>query len=273
MTATPALDTLPIEPAVHRSKAARSRLINALCHDCRTPLAVIAELANLLREDFNSEDPTETIDFLRLISKRVVEIEGYIADYHELNRISMQPSDANPRQLAIADVLDQLEPVLQAIVSQRDNALTLHCDPETPITRCSHSALKRAITAIVTELSNTATCPVQIFVIGAPANEGRGIHLAMVRSDLPVRTEKILATVTDPASQVALENSDAAFKVLVADALIGHAGGHINCTRHMKGGAFTMFLPAVSDTAADQQDQGRKDQFLEEVSPVRGDNL
>jgi len=273
MTANPSVQPLSTEPEFNRSDAARSRLISALCHDCRTPLAVIAELANLLREDFSSEASSETIEFLSLISKRVIEIEGFISDYHALNRISMQWPDAKPRQIAIAQALDQLGPVLQPMVSQRGNTLTVHCDPATPDTRCSLSALRRAVTAIVAELSDTATIPVRIFVIGAPSRGRRGIQLAMVRSDIPVDKEEILATVTDPESQLALEKSEADFRVLVADALIGHAGGHINCIRQMKGGAFSMFLPAVPDTAADLQDQNTNEEFHAELSSVRGDIL
>lgn len=81
-----------------------ARLVDGLCHDCRTPLTIIAELAGIVREDLGSSIPAETIDFLWTIGEKVREVEALVADFALVDRLLRRAS----RPVAAIDIGDFL---------------------------------------------------------------------------------------------------------------------------------------------------------------------
>jgi hypothetical protein len=93
---------LPGEPPTGADVSALSgQLVDGLCHDCRTPLAIIAEFASIVSEDLGPEAPSETLDFLWSIGERVREVESLLADYALVDRLLRRPP---PGRLEPVDV-------------------------------------------------------------------------------------------------------------------------------------------------------------------------
>jgi hypothetical protein len=67
------------------------QLVDGLCHDCRTPLAIVAEFAGIVSEDLGPDAPSEVLDFLWSIGERVREVESLLADYALVDRLLRRP--------------------------------------------------------------------------------------------------------------------------------------------------------------------------------------
>lgn len=252
-----------------KPEEATSRLINAFCHDCRTPLAIIAEVANILRDGFSAGDTVDVIEFLGLISKRVVEIEGYISDYQTLNLLSILLLRENQYSTTIGDLFDQFLPALQQTLHQFGHSLICHFDPAMPIINHQPFVLSRAIPAMVERLAKTSATATQIVVIAAPSDDGLGIQLSLVRSDKSDALQDILSAVGELANHAPLDSSDADFRVLVADALIGYVGGHLHCIRQKTCTGFIMHLPVAAAPVVAEHNGEMPDDTFNEASHER----
>jgi hypothetical protein len=84
----------PASAAPESGAAFTARLVDGLCHDCRTPLAIIGEFASIVGEDLGASAPSETLDFLWSIGERVREIEGLLADFALVDRLLRKPPEA-----------------------------------------------------------------------------------------------------------------------------------------------------------------------------------
>lgn len=127
-------------------------VVSKFCHDCRTPLAVVAEFANIISEDLGMTASPDVIEFLEIISDRTHEIEGLIADFQYLFKASQ--GDAHPSEVfCLGSLLRELKPELETMIRPQNKRVRVEAQKGGLLIRADRNAIMRSVKAVVSNLA------------------------------------------------------------------------------------------------------------------------
>lgn len=127
--------------------------LRKLCHDCRTPLTVISEFADILSSEV--EPGSESAEYLDLIFDRAVDIEDLIADFEFLFKSGVdKPPAITP--VPLDELLHELHGTLEETASAQDVILTCAPPQFGATVPCHIGTLIRAFKSVLTSLTRLA---------------------------------------------------------------------------------------------------------------------
>ncbi|HET8726825.1 MAG TPA: hypothetical protein VFO41_04855, partial [Alphaproteobacteria bacterium] len=213
-----------------------ARMVDGLCHDCRTPLTVIAELAGIVREDLGRSVPAETIDFLWTIGEKVREIEALVADFALVDRLTRR----GPRigeAVDIGELLTAREAEIGPLAKAFSKTIVW-----SGLTSGRRVALPRdeAVTAVSALVDNLYRIPGDVIVARVSAAPetvaGNAVTLECMSGDVAVGEPSWTLAAPDQLS----------FRQQVAAAIAGHYGGRLELLDGAEYRACRLVLPAVA---------------------------
>ncbi|MCB1463289.1 MAG: hypothetical protein KDJ90_12890 [Nitratireductor sp.] len=230
----------------------KASLISAFCHDCRTPLAVIADSASIVREELEDEGfGSESIEFLDGITERAVELENLLADlrflHAQMTQAASPDAAANEIEAAsFAELLADVSPQLEKTVASLGHSLSFQHEPDLPFGRFEPTVMARALTSAVTELCRPANTGATLCVTAGFDPGGEKIRISVERMEkdavagggalLPLGSGK-----NEPADEEELR-----FRLQVVSGLVRLSGGQLVTMRGSAHRALTIFLPVSS---------------------------
>ena len=233
-----------------RLAAFKPSLIKALCHDCRTPLAVIANSASIVREDLDDEAAGEAIEFLESITLRAIEIEGLLADFRYLHNLALDASIAPGQAASFSDIVRDLRPHVEQAAAAIDHALTFRFEPAMPTVDIDPTGLLRALTAIIADLARHADEKATLLVEASSEPDGRHIRITIERDHGVSQPADASQIGLAPQDQEAVPEEELRFRPQVAAAIVRRFGGTLHATRGSEHRMLIIVLPTVSEPQA-----------------------
>lgn len=167
--------------------AAMNALVNTFCHDIRTPIAVVAEFADLLGQDLTGSVSEEHTEFLKIIADRTGEIARMVDDLSEAQRVAFAATTLRRSTLSAREALEGLRPLLEQQASAHDLALSVAFD-DAPEVVCDRAILERVISMLVDEIVRSANANGKIDLRCSYDAERRNVVIGILErqsTDLP----------------------------------------------------------------------------------------
>ncbi|MBP0616807.1 HAMP domain-containing histidine kinase [Jiella mangrovi] len=158
-------------------------LLRAFCHDCRTPLAVISEFADIVREDLDPAEAQQDIELLTLVHGRVFDIEALLCDLEFLRDTASVVADDRPEPVSAEELLAAMSEKLEQAALRWNQALELQIAPGTPRIEGGPSPFSEIVLALLNDLCRSATKRQTIRIEVPPTAQARLFRLAMWRGD------------------------------------------------------------------------------------------
>lgn len=247
---SPAASPAPASPAP--AGTFQPSVVTAFCHDCRTPLAVIANSASIVREELEAEGAEgESIEFLEGITQRAIEIEGLLSDLRFLHAHLLEAPSLPDEPASYAGLMDDVAPQLERVVTSLGHRLRFDFDPELSSGAFDTAVLSHAITSAITELCRPPNTAATLSVKAATDDDGRWVRIGVRRSeateDPDTRSRMPFEDMNDePADEGGLR-----FRLQVAAALLRLFGGTLVASQGSAHRALTILLP-VSAASGDE---------------------
>lgn len=243
MTARPSL-----QPVQALDLDTRRALVRKFCHDCRTPLAVVAEFASLVRDELDPAEAQDSVELLDLISDRVVDLEGIISDLEFLHRV-MNAKDRPVERIDVSEFLATLKPQLQQVLAPL--GATIHFGKEVGFDDlyCDAAAFDRAIRCTILSLVRTAPRGGEVILRTVCDRDASAILFVIARRDLmPDAAEE--ERIMDPRQHQEARDEHLNFRLNVAASMVGHCGGLFEIVRGAEHRAFCIRMPTIASGVA-----------------------
>ena len=209
--------------------------LRAFFHDCRTPLAVIAEFASIVREDLDPGEG-ESIEFLGLINQRVGDIETLLATLQYLRTEMAEPPGEPPVAVSIAELLEDMRPELDKLASRWGQPVELAIAANLPACLCQPAPFTQAVLALANDLCRSSTEHEAIQIGSSETTEAGAIRLCVWRGDAWTPSE-ILAGIDMPPAELR------SFRQQFAATALGRCGGEVIMVLKETSVAFVLQLP------------------------------
>ena len=160
----------------------RAEFLGMVSHELREPLTSIKGSADTLLESFNSLDPAEMIQFLRIIKSQADRMRDLIRELLDVARIETGNLSVNPESTAVAVLVDEARNTFLS-GGGRDN-LVIDLEPDLPLVIADR---RRIVQVLGNLLSNAArysheASPIRVgaalesgYVSLSVSDEGRGV--------------------------------------------------------------------------------------------------
>lgn len=244
----------------------KSDFLATMSHELRTPLNSLLILARLLAENRDQNLTAKQIQFAQTIASSGADLLELINQILDLARIESGKVEIQVEQVDVAELAQAMEQQFRALAESKKLGFEVHCDPSLPKTISTDGRhLGQVIRNLLANAFKfTSDGSVQLDI--RPVKEGW-----KKRSPSLDRAAEVIAiTVTDTGIGIAREKQDIIFESFQqADAgtsrRYGGTGLGLSISREIanmlggvlqldselgKGSSFTLFLPAVLDTAA-----------------------
>ena len=169
--------TLQDLTSLEETERLRAEFLAMMSHELRMPLASIKGSAATVLSAPDTFDPTEMIQFFRIIDQQADHMSGLINDLLDVARIETGTLSVTPEPAAVAELVDQARNTFLS-AGGRNN---LHIDLQPDLPRVM--ADKRRMAQVLTNLlSNASRHSPELSVIRVSAARA-GVHVALSVSD------------------------------------------------------------------------------------------
>jgi signal transduction histidine kinase len=128
-----------------------ARFLSAFVHELRTPLASIRMLAELLAGSLQGRLAETESRYLENLQEVVREVQDLVGEVAELGRLLAGRAPIRAGEVALANLVEQVEVVVRPQAWERGIALTDSLDPALPRQLCTDpERLRQALTLLLT---------------------------------------------------------------------------------------------------------------------------
>ncbi len=229
--------------------ARRHRLVRSLCHDCRTPLTVIAEFASLARDDIDADQAAETAEFLDLIGARVAEIEQLLGDFEYLHRKSGE-NGANDH-IGIVPLVGGLKQRIDLAAASCGLGIVLDLGDRVPDADCAAADAGRALMALVWHLCRLQAGEAPLCIGAAPLADGTALRLIVSRGRPPLDLFRSAGFGGAAPRALASHEDGLAFRLRLVAELVARNGGALETVGDGDPPVYAIRLPAADTPQAE----------------------
>lgn len=245
------------------ANAVKDEFLAAVSHELRTPLTTIKTLTRvLLRKNPTEEERREYLADIASECDRQIDLVHNLLD---LSRVKVGGVEIKSGRVEVGEVLRDCEKIERAEAAERQQELVVECPPDLPPVRTDHSALRRALCAVV-ENAIKYTPDGGRITLRARRDEGSGGQVAIevedtgqgiCAEDLPHIFESFYrgrAGAGDGARDVnEQEVPGIGLGLHLARVLVEGMGGSIEARSQVgRGSTFTLRLPVWQDETNDE---------------------
>jgi hypothetical protein len=217
------------------------RLVTRFCHDCRTPLAVIAEFASIVREDIGEGAPPDTLEFLAAISDRAFELEGLISDFTLVHRLGRVPPTPGGEACDVGALLAGLAADIRALAERAGRTLAMPVCANGIIVPMRRDDLGRAVTVLVEHMC-------RLPMVSGP------IRLEL---EMPAGGRELRISIEGPAREgvasggqwIDPPEESLSFRHHVAAAIMRHYGGRLEAREGAEQRCCRLVVPVLAGSA------------------------
>lgn len=253
----------------------KDEFLAAVSHELRTPLTTIKTLTRVLqRREMTESERAECLADIASECDREIDL---VLNLLDLSRIRAGRVKIEIKPVDVAEVIEACRKIVHGEVEQHNQQISVEIEPNLPLVRADHSALRRTLCAIAENAIKFTPEEGRIFfraervageILIAIEDTGRGI----AEKDLPHIFDKFYRGKNAGGAKASAEEVPGiGLGLNLAQTLIEGMNGTIEVKSHPEEGSkFTVRLPAWSEENAEQETESNRGEIksLPEISGV-----
>ncbi len=188
----------------------RADFLSLVSHELRGPLTSIKGSAVNLRESLYSLDPTELLQFVRIIESQADRMRDLIGSLLDVARIESGELSVIPEPVRVASLVDEARNAFQAGYPER--SLTLDLDPDLPLVWADRRRISQVLGNLLSNAARSSPAETAIRIsAAAPEPDGEGqVSIAVSDRGRGIAPERMpfLFRKFSRIDETALEESD-----------------------------------------------------------------
>lgn len=175
-----------------RAGAAKAEFLARMSHELRTPLNAVIGYSQLLIEDANEENDSETASDLARIHSAGHHLLHLVNEVLDLSKIEAGKMELDYREVALAPLVASTAAHFRPAAARAGTALTVLCDPHIGAIICDGSKLRQALFQLIdnaVKFTSAGAVTIQASRIGT--GEGGSVSIRIADTGIGIARERM----------------------------------------------------------------------------------